>query len=188
MECCKPRVPAGQPPHQLAERALPREPPGTLVDRTAYLLRHCLEALLRARVRRADVRNLLSVAPRFWQDGATPVCLVYHTDADGDFGSFRLVIQGDGQQALQCMTCDAVVGGCWGAEIHVLNARGTNNAKEYLYVFGVQLSMSALTDRINDGLLQAQDLVWAAQQQVAAAQQQVAAQDDEEDEEHYELP
>ncbi len=173
MEPCIPRarVQAGQPRYQLPERARPQVPPGTLVERTRYLLTQCLEALLRGRFRRVDARMLLAVFPRFWQDGTTPVCLVYHTDADGDFGSFRMEMQGDGQPALQCMTCDEVVSGVGGAEQHVLDARCTNNAKKYLYVFGTQLSMSTLTDRINDGLLQAQELVLQAQQHL----QQTAA-------------
>ncbi len=106
--CCKARVHKGQPRYQLPERARPQTPPGTLAKRCSHILKESLEALLNAKFQhRVDARALLSMFPRFWQDGTTPVCLVYHTDADGDFGSFRMVTQGDGQPALQCMTCDA---------------------------------------------------------------------------------
>jgi hypothetical protein len=76
-----------------------------------------------------------------------------------------MVLQGDGQPALQCTACNAIVGGVGGAESHVFTGKPTNNAKKYLYVYSVQLSLAALTDRINDGLLQAHDLVWRAQHQ-----------------------
>lgn len=162
LPCSKGRLQKGQARYQLPPHAAPPAPSGTLATRTAYLLKQCLESLLRARMRRVDARALLAVFPHHWEDG-TQVCLVYHTDSDGDFGAFRMVLQGDGQPALQCTTCNAVVGGVGGAESHVFTGKPTNNAKKYLYVYSVQLSLAALTDRINDGLLQAHDLVWRAQ-------------------------
>ncbi len=176
MACCKGRVQRGQLLHQLPDYARPAVPAGTLASRTAYLLRWCLEALLRRRIRRVDARALLEVFPLTWEDG-NPVCLVYHTDADGDFGSFRLVLQEDGFRSLQCMACGTVVGGIGGAELHALDARPTNNAKKYLYVFSVQLSLSSLTDRINDGLLQAHQVHQAQQAHLQHQAQQQMQED-----------
>ncbi len=165
-DCCKGRVPRGQPRYQLPHAARPQVPAGTMASCATYVMKWCLEALLRARISRVDARSLLSVFPRQWEDGHD-VCLVYHTDADGDFGSFRLVLQADGQTSLQCMTCNGLVGGVGGAELHVFNGKPTNNAKKYIYVFGLQLSLAVLTDRINDGLIQARELVRCMSQQAS---------------------
>jgi hypothetical protein len=95
-----------------------------------------------------DARAMLAAFPHHWEDGV-PVCLVVHTDSDGDMGTFRMVLQG-GKSVLQCTACGAVVGGVQGAESHVYTGKPTRNAKEHFHVYGTQLSLSALIDRIND--------------------------------------
>jgi hypothetical protein len=113
---------------------------------------------------------LLSVFPLHWADNVTPIALLYHTVADGDFGSFRLVSHASAHAMLQCMTCNEMVNGISGAEAHVFSGKPTNNAKKYMYVFGVPLSLSMLVDHINDGLLQAYDIIGKMQAKMQEAQ------------------
>ncbi len=130
-------------------------PPGlpagpTELGRSAYVITHCTEQLLRARrYQYVSAKVLVSVLPTRWPDG-TPLHLVLHDPNGYRFGVFRPAHGG-----LQCTAC--------GTRCHQLGAAVEHaGGKRWLqgHIHGISDDIMSLSSRVQD--LVQDEYLWQA--------------------------